>query len=286
MSLSVLPLAVHNAAILPAPRNAYGPRVSLRRPNPLGKVMVLMYHHTGENEKFMFRSYANFRSDLQRLYEMHYRPVTMQEFVTGTMPLAPGASPVVFTFDDGHRDQFNVLDDGTVDPKSFVGMWLDFAKTHPDFPVRATFYVNKNPWNQPKVLAQKVKMLKEWGSEVGSHTMSHPNLKKLSDDQVKKEMAECYELAEKLGFKPNAFAYPFGNEPRNMKLVTEGFSYNGKFYKHTNAVLAGASPSVPIEDSRFSPYRIQRVQAFAGEGGSDYYLGLVQQGKSAPYVQP
>lgn len=286
MSLSVLPVAVRTAALLPVPHNAYGVRISTRRPNQLGKVMVLMYHHIGESEKFMFRSVANFRNDLERLYAMHYRPVTMEEFITGTMPLAPGASPVVFTFDDGHRDQFNVLDDGTVDPKCFVGVWLDFAKTHPDFPVRATFYVNKNPWNQPKWLDRKAQMLKQWGSEVGSHTWTHPNMRKLSDDQVKKEMALCYDLVEKMGFKPNAFAYPFGNEPRNMKLVTDGFSYNGKFYKHTNAVLAGASPSVPIEDSKFSPYRIQRVQAFPGSGGIDYYLGLVQQGKSAPYVQP
>ncbi|MES1227399.1 MAG: polysaccharide deacetylase family protein, partial [Armatimonadota bacterium] len=222
MSLSIFALAILTAnvpkpvPILPAESNSYGKRVSTRRPNPDGTVLVLMYHHIAQDEKYMFRSEANFRKDLAALLKLDYRPVTIEEYVTGKMPLPPGTSPVVFTFDDGHRDQFNLLEDGSVDPKCFVGVWQDFAREHPEFPVHATFYVNDHPWAQAKWLAKKGEMLKSWGCEVGSHTMTHPNMKKLTDEQVMKEMAGAYDLVEKMGFEPHAFCYPFGNEPRNM----------------------------------------------------------------------
>ena len=293
MSLSILAIALHGLGLPkpmprnPAPSNSYGQRISMRRPNTAGSVMILMYHHIAQEEKYMFRSEANFRNDLARLDEMNYRPVTIEEYVNGKMPLPPGASPVIFTFDDSHRDQFNILDDGNVDPRSFVGVWGDFAKSHPEFPVHATFYINNNgPWGQAKWVTKKAELLKQWGCEVGNHTMTHPNMKKLTDEQVMKEVAGCDDLIEKIGFKPNAFCYPFGNEPHNMKLIEDGFHYNGKFYKHTSATLAGDGPAWSTEDSKFSPYRIARIQAYPGDHGIDWWLDRVAEGKSSPYIAP
>ncbi|MES1227581.1 MAG: hypothetical protein ABUL72_02860, partial [Armatimonadota bacterium] len=71
-----------------------------------------------------------------------------------------------------------------------------------------------------------------------------------------------------------------------MKLVTDGFKYNGKFYKHTSATLAGDGPAWNISDKRYSPYRIARVQAYPGDHGIDWWLERVAEKKSQPYVQP
>lgn len=262
-------------------------RVTDRKGNTEGTVIVPMYHHVGPSEKYMFRSYAHFRNDLLRFYKMGFRPVTMREFVNDKMNLAPGASPVVFTFDDSHRDQFNIRDDGTIDPNCFVGIWLAFAEKHPDFPLKATFYVNANgPFGQKKWVSKKIEMLKSWGCQVGSHTMSHPNLKTLSDDKVKKEMGECISMIEALGLNADSFCYPYGIKPKNMSIVTQGFEYNGKHYKHTDACLAGDRPALSPKDKKFNLYNIARVGADEGDHGLTYWLNRIADGRHKPYVQP
>lgn len=262
-------------------------RVTDRKGNVEGTVLVPMYHHIGSTEKYMFRSYAHFRNDLERLYKMGFRPVTMRDYVNDKMDLPPGASPVVFTFDDSHRDQFNMLDDGTVDPKCFVGVWSDFAAKHPDFPVKATFYINANgPFGQKKWAQKKMEMLKQWGCQVGSHTMSHANLKAISADKIRQEMGKCVDLIESFGFKADSFCYPYGIKPRDMSLLTKGFTFDGRHYKHTDACLAGDQPAYSPKSKKFNPYNVARVEAYPGDHGIVYWLNRIQDGKHKPYVQP
>lgn len=291
--VSIFGLAAFNASIeppqppMPATSNSFGARVTERRPNVRGSVLILMYHHIGKEEKFMFRSEENLRKDFKRLHEMGYRPVTMQEYAEDRMPLPPGASPVILTWDDSHRDQFNILPDGTIDPKCVVGVWLDFAKDHPDFPVKATWYVNNNgPWGQHELSKKKVDMLLSWGSEIGNHTANHKNLKKLSDEEVKKEIADCTDMLRKLGVEPVSFCYPYGNRPNNMEIMEEGFTQNGKRYSFLTSTLAGSAPAYSVRDRRFRAHHVWRVHAFPGDQGVDWWLNAVAKGESKPYVQP
>lgn len=276
------PVAARPAQVFTQPA-----RVTERKGNTEGSVIVPMYHHIGPTEKYMFRSYEHFRNDLLRFYKMGFRPVTMREYVHDDMKLAPGASPVVMTFDDSHRDQFNILEDGTVDPKCFVGIWMAFAAKHPDFPVKATFFVNANgPFGQKKWVAKKIEMLKAWGCQVGSHTMSHPNLKKLSEEQVVKEMGACIDMIEALGMEADSFCYPYGIKPKDMTLLTKGFEYKGKRYKHTDACLAGDQPAYSPKSKKFNPYNIARVGADEKDHGLTYWLNRIADGRHKPYVQP
>lgn len=262
-------------------------RVTNRPGNTMGSVLVPMYHHIGKTEKYMFRSIGHFKNDLERLYKMGFRPVTVHDYVNDEMRLPPGASPVAFTFDDSHRDQFNILENGTIDPDCFVGVWLAFAERHPDFPVKATFYVNDNgPFGQKKWAKKKMAMLAEWGCQVGSHTMTHLNMKAASEDKNKAEMAKCVDLIESFGFRADSFCYPYGNKPHDMTLLTKGFEYNGKWYKHTDACLAGDRPAYSVHDKKFNPYNIARVEAYPGDHGIVYWLNRISDGKHKPYVQP
>ncbi|MCU0317525.1 MAG: polysaccharide deacetylase family protein [Fimbriimonadaceae bacterium] len=261
-------------------------RITERPGNLQGSVMVVMYHQLGPTEKYMVRSYDNFRKDLNRLYEMGYRPVTMAEYAQNKMSLAPGASPVVLTFDDSWISQFRMLPDGTIDRKSFVGIWEEFAQKHPDFPVKGTFYVLPNgPFEQKNSAARKLELLRSWGSEIASHTIKHYDLRKKSDEVVKKELAESAEFVRSLGWEPVSLALPYGSIPRNTKLL-EGFEWNGKRVKYQNVVLAGSAPNFSPNHRRFNPLRIWRVQAYPGVMGIDYWLDKVEAGESKPYVQP
>ena len=47
------------------------------KPNEAGKVMILMYHNIGPEEKVWTRTPENFLRDLTTLYDKGYRPISL-----------------------------------------------------------------------------------------------------------------------------------------------------------------------------------------------------------------
>lgn len=261
-------------------------RVTNRPANVKGGVLVLMYHKVGDKEVSMTRTRQNFRNDLARLHKMGYRPVTLHEYATDNMRLPPGASPVVITFDDSHGSQFRYLPDGRIDPSTAIGIWHSFAQKHPDFPVKGTFFILPNgPFGQKGLGTKKIAWLRSQGSEIASHTMTHRPLGRLSDEQVKNELAGSYKYLKGLGITSHSFAPPYGNLPKNGALLT-GFKIAGKPVGYRNIVLVGSQPSPSPKSTRFLRHRIPRVQAYNGPLGIVYWLNRVSNGTSQPYVQP
>lgn len=259
-------------------------RVTDREGDTDGVVFIAMYHRITEEEGSFARSRDNFRKDLERLYEMGFRPVTLGEYIDEEMDLPPGASPVVMTWDDSHFSQFDYLEDGTIDPDSGVGIWLEFAKDHPDFPVRGSFFVVKNgPFTRDG--QRKVRQLLEWGCEVDSHTINHNSLYNMTDDQVKAELSAAQEYINEIGSTPRFLCLPMGIRPKNRELL-KSFEWNGKRYTHEAALMVGAGPAPSPSDPDRDVYRLPRIQAYDGEYGLTYWLDQVEEGKVRPYVQP
>jgi hypothetical protein len=271
----------------PTPHNpeALKWRVSDRPANTDGVVFIAMYHRVTEKEGSFARSRENFRKDLQRLYDMGFRPVTLGEYIDNKMDLAPGASPVVMTWDDSDPNQMDYLPDGTLDPNCAVALWQAFAKEHPDFPVKGSFYVNANgPFKKDG--RKKVRQLHIWGCEVDSHTMTHAYLGRISDDEVKKELGGMQDYLRELGVEnPRVMCLPFGMRPKNRELL-KSFEWNGKTYTHQAALLVGANPAPSPNDPKRDLFALPRIQAYDGEMGLTYWLDQVEAGKVSPYVQP
>jgi hypothetical protein len=245
-----------------------------------------MYHKFAEKETRYDRSFDHFRHDLQRLYEMGFRPVTMSEYLADDLQIPSGASPVVITLDDSNPTQFTLMDDGTVDPNCGFGVWQEFARTHPDFPVKATWYVLPTVmWEQKQWRDKKVQMLKDSGSELACHTWSHPILRNLTDKQVKTEIARSVDFLAKYGFDKGSFAYPYGIYPKHMEIF-DGFWKNHHSYVLTGAVTCDTdiAPAPASDDLR--PFKVPRVEALEGPGGVDYWLDKIEQGKERVFVAP
>lgn len=259
-------------------------RVSDRPANPQGKVFIVEYHKIAAAEARWDRSRARFRADLERLYRMGFRPVTVGQYLDGKMPLPPGASPIVFTFDDSHPSQFRILEDGSVDPDCAVGIWKSFAEQHPDFPVRATFYIlPPTPWGQATRLRAKYALLKDWGCELGSHTVTHTSLKKLEPEGVKRELAGAIDFIEAAGFRCRTIALPYGIAPKDERLL-RAFEYQGKRYSMEGALLVGSNPAPSFTASSRDVFRLPRIQGIEGEMGITYWLDQVARGKVQPFV--
>jgi hypothetical protein len=114
-------------------------------PNHTGRIPVLEYHVIGGDKDALYtRTVASFKADLEDVYKRGYRPITIAQMLDKNFEDVPaGMSPVVFVFDDASPEQFSYIEgaDGklTIDPNSGIGIWLDFAKTHPGWKNRGTF---------------------------------------------------------------------------------------------------------------------------------------------------
>src|SRR5262249_38946833 len=113
-------------------------------PNHNGRIPVLEYHIIGRDKNAQYtRTAASFRADLEDGYKRGYRPITIAQMLDKDFSDVPdGSSPVVFVFDDASPEQFRYVDQNgklDIDPTSGMGIWLDFAKTHPGWKNRATY---------------------------------------------------------------------------------------------------------------------------------------------------
>ena len=261
-------------------------RVTNRPANVLGRVPIVMYHAIGQKEKYMVRSFDNFRGDLEKFYKMGFRPVTLAEYVDGKFNIPSGASPIVLTFDDSRESQFRLTKDNKPTSDCFVGVWQEFAKKHPDFPVKGTFFILPNgPFGKKAAGKIKVKALLSWGCELASHTYNHRFLNKLSDAEVMRELAISKDWLVSLGAKPRTLALPFGVNPKNKELL-KGFNYKGKFYKYEAVCMAGDTPARSPLDEKVNFLHLPRIEASPAGDGLDVWLERIKSGKVKPYVVP
>ncbi|MGH9889187.1 MAG: polysaccharide deacetylase family protein, partial [bacterium] len=175
--------------------------------NATGKIPVLEYHVIGGDKNSLYtRTAASFRADLEDVYKRGYRPITIAQMLDKDFSDVPdGMSPVVFVFDDASPEQFRYLEQNgqtVIDPTSGVGIWLDFAKTHPGWKNRATFCMlnggasghnffgdgtkfqgQKKEWRH-----QKVKWLADQGFELCDHTLWHMKLSQYPDAAVQEQI--------------------------------------------------------------------------------------------------
>ncbi len=176
-------------------------------------------------------------------------------------------SPVVLTFDDSTIGQYRILDDGTLDPESAVGV-LQAAKDVGGWDSKATFYglidvasKDHELFGQPDRQQEKLRNLVDWGYEVGSHTVSNLNLRKADSLEVKKELSESQAKLQGLvggDYSVTSLSVPSGEYPKDESLLNGGI-YNGKPYAYTSAVTLGDTASPSPFSTLFNAMRIPRI---------------------------
>lgn len=234
--------------------------------NESGKVMILMYHVIGNKEGDWARTVDNFRKDLQVLYDKGYSLISLNDFVNNNITTPLGRTPIVLTFDDGTEGHFRFITnpDGTktIDPNCAVGIIKEFAEEHPDFGTAATFYINSKPFGQREYWQDKLHIIQELGMEIGNHTLTHPKLNRLKDEDVQKELAGLVKQVQQVipGYRVNSLALPFGIKPQNYNLALSG-EYNNTKYEHMAVLAVGAQPAKAPATLGHNPHYLPRVKA-------------------------
>jgi peptidoglycan/xylan/chitin deacetylase (PgdA/CDA1 family) len=290
-------VAVHDSAggtVVPAgdrdaPHNAYTSQAAPE--NKMGRIPVLEYHIIGGDKNSLYtRTAASFRSDLETAYKLGFRPITIAQMLDKNFSDVPaGMSPVVFVFDDASDSQFRYLEQNgqlQVDPTSGVGIWLDFAKTHPGWKNRAVFCMLNGGaaghnffGDSPKFNGQKkeyrfkkVKWLADQGFELCDHTLWHMKLNQYPDAAVQEQIARNAMGIDSAvpGYKVRTFALPYGLWPKNRPLAWAG-SWTDPKTKQTHAYKFDAvlevtgGPTRSPYDPAFDPHSISRIEAIGDD---------------------
>jgi peptidoglycan/xylan/chitin deacetylase (PgdA/CDA1 family) len=177
-------------------------------------VPVLMYHKIDcvprdARDPFLYVSPSRFGEQLGLLSSHGYTGATLD-----TVPAVKDnrARQVVITFDDGAASVFtNALE--TLARHGFRAIQF----------IVAGLIGKRNDWDIAKGEAPDLMMdesqIREWlaaGHEIGSHTSTHPNLKRLSLPRAREEIFESKKkLEDRFGIQVRHFCYPSGkwNEP-------------------------------------------------------------------------
>jgi peptidoglycan/xylan/chitin deacetylase (PgdA/CDA1 family) len=161
------------------------------------KVPILMYHHVEvAPAQSPYRvSAARFEDELRLLSAWEYTSIPTSMLIDA---ITKGASlpprPVIITFDDANEDNYTTAFP-IMQKYGFTGVLY--------VPYDAIGAVNY-------LTADQIKEMAAAGWEIGSHTLSHPDLEGLDDQRLRAEIVDSRKmLTQLLGVPIITFAYPF-----------------------------------------------------------------------------
>ena len=222
-----------------------------------------MYHHVNsappesDLEARLTVTDADFLRQLAYLRCAGYYSITLSQLFDAMYSGAPlPQNPVILTFDDGHLDAYTDAFP-MLKAAGFSG----------------TFGIVTGWVGQPDVVSwDQVREMAGAGMEIVSHSASHPDLGKASDDVVRQQLsASKSELEEKLGLPISFFVYPSGEPFRSgtaqrqaqvVQMVKEA-GYKGALTTQWNLLQDPAKP-----------FALNRVRVSGGIDINKFAAGL------------
>lgn len=234
--------------------------------NEMGYIPILSYHRIGSPEGEYTRTPENLRQDLALLAEEGFYPLNVRDLVAGNVDIPAGKSPVVLTFDDSSPDQYRILDNGSLDPDCAVAILQEAVETGRWAP-RASFFCDFDvpPFGQGDRVREKLRNLVDWGYEVGSHTLSHLNMKKASLEETARELAEAQKRLQDLignGYAVVSLAVPYAAYPADDSILASG-EYQGLRYSYSAALSLGGTPAYSPFSTKFRLLHLPRIMVTA-----------------------
>jgi peptidoglycan/xylan/chitin deacetylase (PgdA/CDA1 family) len=171
------------------------------------RIPVLMYHQIGPNAARYVTPLAKFDQEMDWLQAQGYSSVTLSQvydymFNGGTLP----PNPVMITFDD-----------------ATAGQW-DAAAALDNRGMKGTFFIITG---KSALSPDQLRSLSARGDEIESHTVSHPYLTQLSDNDLAYQLSQSRSTLQAILGKPVRFiAYPYGDFNARVENATAAAGYS------------------------------------------------------------
>lgn len=214
-----------------------------------GSLPVLTFHDVDESKSVISFSPALFRRGLEKLYERGYRAITLREAVEAIRRGGPLPDrSFAITFDDGYDSvsqmAFPVLRSLSAPATVFITVGAKGAASGSD---------RLPSLNGRPMLAWSdiLEMHRSGLIDIGAHTLTHPDLTRISIEQAESEVRDSKAIIEDaIGAQVDSFAYPFGRYNGEVKAIA------GRYFK------CACSDRLGLVSARSDIYALSRVDAY------------------------
>jgi peptidoglycan/xylan/chitin deacetylase (PgdA/CDA1 family) len=209
---------------------------------------ILIFHTLDDQGSVISFSPLAFQRNMARLHENGYRTLSLLEAancVRQGHPFPPRS--FVLTFDDGYEsvydEAFPVLQRYGMSATVFITT----GETKPSGPADRL----PSCEGQPMLSWHQIREMHRWGLDIGAHTCTHPDLRRLPAEQIAAEIGGSKAIIEDmLGAPVRSFAYPYGlYDQRSREVARQHFA------------CACTSP-LALVTARSDPYAMERVDAY------------------------
>jgi peptidoglycan/xylan/chitin deacetylase (PgdA/CDA1 family) len=239
-------------------------------------ISILTYHSIDLSGSVVSCAPRDFADHMQRLSDEGFRGVSLREAVAHRQLHAswPEKSAVL-TFDDGFAN-FNEEALPVLMKHNFTGTVF----------VISGHMSGLNDWAKPpkglgakKILSwRQVSEIAASGIEIGSHTRTHPDLRRCGLEMARLEMSDSRkEIEDHLGCTVGSFAYPYGGTSNRLRLLAAN-EFNAACTTQLRRANSDPLNSLPRVDMYYvrSPHNLQRLLS----GHLDRYLAVRSAGRA------
>ncbi|MEW6032864.1 MAG: polysaccharide deacetylase family protein [Bacillota bacterium] len=195
-----------------------------------GPVPILMFHEVGDLESELFVAPDVFRRQMDYLVRRGFSTISFAQllaYLEEGRPLPP--KPVLLTFDDGYTSLYEIV----------YPVLAERGLT-------ATFFIETGAVGRPnRVTWEQLAEMAAAGFEIGSHTVTHPDLRTLTSDMlslVREVALSRAELEERLGVTVIAFSYPAGKHDPTVVHAVRVAGYRAAVTTASARVTVGRDP--------------------------------------------
>ncbi len=221
-------------------------------------IPILLYHHIGISpiDSRYYVPPEKFEQEIKVLHDLNYTSITVKMLVQAiTLGRELPAHSILITFDDGHVDNYtNAFP--IMQKYGFTGV-LYIVTNY----LGTSGYLNRD---------QILEMYKA-GWEVGSHTMNHYDLTKLTPEQQSREIAGSKKkLEDVLGIDILTIAYPFGAKDKSILASARAAGY----------IAAMGAEGYTDNQGDWNLFNLQRVEIRSSEDAKTFTRFLTWKGPS------
>ena len=193
------------------------------------KILVLNYHQVQNSHNSLAVPISDFDTQMKFLADSGCITITPDELyagLRGEIDLPP--KPVLITFDDGYIDNYTnaypILKKYNLRATIFI------------IPAFTGVYPNYMTWDQ-------LKEMEDSGTiTIESHTLTHPKLEELPDDEIRVELLNSKNMLEQqLGHPVEFLAYPTGTYNLHIAGIAQDLGYKGAFTIKYGVVDGGSN---------------------------------------------